>query len=338
MKSKLEYIWLDGYKPTQSLRSKTLVRENFSGDLDDVPMWSFDGSSTEQAEGSNSDCLLKPVAVFPDPGRKSSFLVMTEVLNADGTPHVSNGRATIEEEDNDEDFWFGFEQEYFLWVPETDRPPGFPKDGFPRPQGPYYCSVGGSNAYGREIVEDHLDICLEAGVNVEGINAEVAAGQWEFQVFAKGAKRAGDETWVARYLLERTAEEYGLSIDWHPKPLGDTDWNGSGMHANFSNGVMRESGKEDTFNKICEQFGKNIERHISVYGADNDKRLTGAHETQAINQFSYGVSDRGASIRIPVGTVDDGWKGRLEDRRPASNADPYKVAAAIVKTTKEAGV
>ena len=295
-------------------------------------------SSTEQAEGSDSDCLLKPVAVFPDPGRKSSFLVMTEVLNADGTPHVSNGRATIEEDDNDEDFWFGFEQEYFLWVPETDRPPGFPKDGFPRPQGPYYCSVGGSNAYGREIVEDHLDICLEAGVNVEGINAEVAAGQWEFQVFAKGAKRAGDETWVARYLLERTAEEYGLSIDWHPKPLGDTDWNGSGMHANFSNGVMRESGKEDTFNKICEQFGKNIERHISVYGADNDKRLTGAHETQAINQFSYGVSDRGASIRIPVGTVDDGWKGRLEDRRPASNADPYKVAAAIVKTTKEAGV
>ena len=338
MKSKLEYIWLDGYKPTQSLRSKTLVRENFSGDLEDVPMWSFDGSSTEQAEGSDSDCLLKPVAVFPDPGRKSSFLVMTEVLNADGTPHVSNGRATIEEDDNDEDFWFGFEQEYFLWVPETDRPPGFPKDGFPRPQGPYYCSVGGSNAYGREIVEDHLDICLEAGVNVEGINAEVAAGQWEFQVFAKGAKRAGDETWVARYLLERTAEEYGLSIDWHPKPLGDTDWNGSGMHANFSNGVMRESGKEDTFNKICEQFGKNIERHISVYGADNDKRLTGAHETQAINQFSYGISDRGASIRIPVGTVEDGWKGRLEDRRPASNADPYKVAAAIVKTTKEAGV
>ena len=336
MKSKLEYIWLDGYKPTQSLRSKTLVRSDFSGKLEDVPMWAFDGSSTEQAEGSDSDCLLKPVAIYPDPGRKNSYLVMTEVLNADTTPHESNGRATIE--DDDEDFWFGFEQEYFLWVPETDRPPGFPKDGFPRPQGPYYCSVGGSNAYGREIVEDHLDMCLEAGVNVEGINAEVAAGQWEFQVFAKGAKSAGDETWVARYLLERTAEEYGLAIDWSPKPLGDTDWNGSGMHANFSNGVMRESGKEDTFNKICEQFAKNIERHISVYGADNDLRLTGAHETQAIDQFSYGVSDRGASIRIPVATVDDGWKGRLEDRRPASNADPYKVAAAIVKTTKEAGV
>ena len=338
MKSKLEYIWLDGYKPTQSLRSKTQVRSDFGGTLEECPMWSFDGSSTEQADGSDSDCLLKPVAVFPDPGRKNSYLVMTEVLNADQTPHESNGRATIEEVDDDEDFWFGFEQEYFLWDPHTNLPPGFPRSGYPRPQGPYYCSVGATNAYGREVIEEHLDVCLEAGLNVEGINAEVAAGQWEFQVFAKSAKRAGDETWVARYLLERTAEEHGYGIDWHPKPLGDTDWNGSGMHANFSNGTMRNSGKEDTFTKICEQFGKNIERHISVYGANNDQRLTGQHETQSINQFSFGVSDRGASIRIPVGTVEDGWKGRLEDRRPASNADPYKVAAAIVKTTKEAGV
>jgi len=336
MKSKLEYIWLDGYKPTQSLRSKTQVISNFSGKLEDAPMWSFDGSSTEQADGSDSDCLLKPVAIFPDPGRKNSYLVMTEVLNADQTAHESNGRATIE--DDDDDFWFGFEQEYFLWDPETDRPPGFPRAGFPRPQGPYYCSVGGSNTYGRKVIEEHLDTCLEAGINVEGINAEVAAGQWEFQVFAKGAKRAGDETWIARYLLERTAENHGYAIEWHPKPLGDTDWNGSGMHANFSNGIMRESGKEDTFNKICEQFSKNIDRHISVYGAHNDQRLTGAHETQSIDEFSFGVSDRGASIRIPVATVDDGWKGRLEDRRPASNADPYKVAAAIVMTTKEAGL
>ena len=338
MKSKLEYIWLDGYKPTQSLRSKTLVRSDFNGALEECPMWSFDGSSTEQAEGNASDCLLKPVAVFPDPDRRNAYLVMTEVLNADGTPHISNGRATIDEVDDDEDFWFGFEQEYFLWDPDTDRPPGFPKAGFPRPQGPYYCSVGAMNAYGREVVEDHLDICLEAGLNVEGINGEVAAGQWEFQVFAKSAKRAGDETWVGRYMLERTAEKYGLAIEWHPKPLGHTDWNGSGMHANFSNGAMRDLGSEDVFTKICEEFGKNIGRHINVYGAENDQRLTGAHETQSIEQFSYGVSDRGASIRIPIGTVEDGWKGRLEDRRPASNADPYKVAAAIVKTTKESGV
>ena len=336
MKSKLEYIWLDGILPTQGLRSKTLVKSDFSGKLEDCPTWVFDGSSTEQAEGNASDCLLKPVAIFPDPDRKNAYLVMTEVLNADGTPHATNGRATIDEGDEDEDFWFGFEQEYFLWDPETNLPPGFPHRGYPRPQGPYYCSVGADNAYGREIIDEHLDLCLEAGINVEGINSEVAAGQWEFQVFAKGAKRAGDEVWVARYLLERTAEKYGLAIEWHPKPLGDTDWNGSGMHANFSNTIMRESGKQDVFTKICEQFGKNIKRHIDVYGAHNHQRLTGKHETQSINQFSYGVSDRGASIRIPVSTVEDGWKGRLEDRRPASNADPYKVAAAIVKTTKEA--
>ncbi len=335
MKTKLEYIWLDGYKPTQSLRSKTRVESDFGGTLEECPMWSFDGSSTEQADGSDSECLLKPVACFPDPGRKNAYLVMTEVLNADGTPHESNGRATIN--DDDEDFWFGFEQEYFLWDPSTDLPPGFPRAGYPRPQGPYYCSVGANNAYGRGCIEEHLDACLEAGINVEGINAEVAAGQWEFQVFAKGAKRAGDETWVARYLLERIAEEHGYAVEWHPKPLGNTDWNGSGLHANVSNGAMREAGTPDVFTKICEEFGKNIQRHIDVYGAHNEQRLTGAHETQSIDQFSFGVSDRGASIRIPVATVDEGWKGRLEDRRPASNSDPYKVAAAIIKTTKEAG-
>ncbi|MEC8148195.1 MAG: glutamine synthetase beta-grasp domain-containing protein [Pseudomonadota bacterium] len=334
MKSKLEYIWLDGFTPTQSLRSKTQVVDNFSGELKDCPMWSFDGSSTEQATGDSSDCLLKPVAIIPDEGREDAFLVMTEVLNADGSPHVTNGRATID--DDDDDFWFGFEQEYYLWDTKTNLPPGFPAGGYPGPQGPYYCSVGAQNAHGRSCVEDHLDLCLASGLNVEGINAEVGAGQWEFQVFAKGAKKAGDETWLARYILERTGEDYGYAINYHPKPFGELDWNGSGMHANFSNGVMRESGKEETFTKICEEFGKNIERHISVYGADNHKRLTGLHETQSIDKFSYGVSDRGASIRIPVGTVTDGWKGRLEDRRTASNADPYKVAAAIIKTTKEA--
>ena len=333
-KSKLEYIWLDGFKPTQSLRSKTRIERDFSGKIEDCPMWSFDGSSTQQAEGNDSDCLLKPVAIFPDPDRSNGYLVMTEVLNADGTPHESNGRATIDDDDND--FWFGFEQEYFLNDPTTNLPLGFPENGYPSPQGQYYCSVGAKNAFGRDIVEDHLDQCLEAGINVEGINAEVATGQWEYQVFAKGAKNAGDQVWVARYLAERNAEKWGVSIDLHPKPIKG-DWNGSGMHANFSNEVMRTKGGEELFNKICEAFdGKNIKKHMDVYGAHNEERLTGLHETQSIDKFSYGVSDRGASIRIPIGTVEDGWVGRLEDRRPASNGDPYKIASAIVSTTKSA--
>ena len=331
-KAKLEYIWLDGYEPTQSMRSKTMVRSNFGGTVEECPMWSFDGSSTLQADGGDSDCLLKPVAIYPDPARLNGYLVMCEVLNADGTPHASNGRATID--DDDDDFWFGFEQEYFLWDPETNLPLGFPRDQ--TPQGQFYCSVGGKNAFGRDIIEEHLDQCLDAGLNVEGINAEVAAGQWEYQIFAKGARDAGDQIWVSRYLAERNAEKYGLTIDWHPKPLGDTDWNGSGMHANFSNTAMRESGDEAVFTKICEAFGRNIKKHIDVYGAHNEMRLTGKHETQSIHEFSYGVSDRGASIRIPIGTIEDGWKGRLEDRRPASNGDPYKIAAVIITTTKSA--
>jgi glutamine synthetase len=261
---------------------------------------------------------------------------MCEVLNADGSAHESNGRATID--DDDDDFWFGFEQEYTLWDLEHHTPLGFPAAGYyPPPQGPFYCSVGAEFNVGREIVEEHLDACIAAGLNIEGINAEVMKGQWEYQIFAKGAKEAGDQIWLARYILERIGEKFGVQINLHPKPVKG-DWNGSGMHANFSNGVMRESGKEETFTKICEEFGKFIPEHIAVYGTDNDQRLTGLHETQSIDKFSYGVSDRGASIRIPVSTKEDGWKGRLEDRRTASNADPYKVAARIIKTVKSANV
>jgi len=329
-KSKLEYIWLDGSQPTQGMRSKTRIEKDFSGKLEDCPMWSFDGSSTQQAEGGSSDCLLKPVYICNDPARISAFLVMCEVLNADGTPHSTNGRATIN--DDDEDFWFGFEQEYFLYDRDTNMPLGFPVNGYPSPQGPYYCSVGADNAFGRELVEEHMDICLEAGLNIEGINAEVAAGQWEFQIFAKGARSAGDQIWVARYLLERTAESFDIRINWHPKPLGDTDWNGSGMHANFSNTTLRTCGSKEKYEEICEKFRGTVKECMAVYGAHNEQRLTGKHETQSIHEFSYGISDRGASIRIPIATVESGWKGWLEDRRPSSNADPYKVAAAVIKT------
>jgi glutamine synthetase len=332
MAVKLEYIWLDGYKPTQSLRSKTKIEKEFSGKLADLPNWAFDGSSTEQAPGGSSDCILKPVFVVPDPQRKNAYLVMCEVLSADETPHPSNGRATIEDDDND--FWFGFEQEYFLWDTKTNKPLGFPSGGYPGPQGPYYCGVGAANAFGRPIVEEHLDACLDAGLNVEGINAEVASGQWEFQIFSKGAKQAGDQIWIARYLMERIGEKYGVSVNWHCKPLGNLDWNGSGMHANFSNSLLRNAGSKATFEKVCEAFRPYIKEHIAVYGADNHLRLTGKHETASIDDFTYGVSDRGASIRIPISSVQRGWKGYLEDRRPNSAADPYKVAARIIKTVK----
>ena len=330
-KYKLEYIWLDGYTPTPNLRGKTQIKEFASfPTLDQLPLWGFDGSSTQQAEGHNSDCVLKPVAVFPDAARTNGALVMCEVMMPDGkTPHPSNKRATILD---DADAWFGFEQEYFFY--KDGRPLGFPATGYPAPQGPYYTGVGYSNVgdVARKMVEEHLDLCLAAGINHEGINAEVAKGQWEFQIFGKGSKTCADQMWIARYLLLRLTEKYGIDIEFHCKPLGDTDWNGSGMHANFSTKYMREVGGKEYFENLMAAFEKNIMEHIAVYGPDNDKRLTGKHETAPWNKFSYGVADRGASIRVPHSFVNNGYKGYLEDRRPNSQGDPYQIASQILKT------
>ena len=183
----------------------------------------------------------------------------------------------------------------------------------------------------------YMKDCIDAGLNFEGINQEVASGQWEFQLFAKGAKQAGDEIWIARYLLDRLTEAYGYYIEYHPKPVKG-DWNGSGMHANFSNTILRTCGDKEVYAKICEAFRPVVKEHIEVYGEFNDQRLTGLHETAAITDFSWGISDRGASIRIPIIAVEKGWKGWLEDRRPASNGDPYKIAGRIIKTVKSAKI
>lgn len=336
-KIRAEYIWMDGHFPTQKLRSKTKVLDTAVKGIEELPLWGFDGSSTNQADGNDSDCMLKPVYKILDPIRGgNNLLVMCEVLNPDGTPHKTNTRAQLVKTADvykDEEAWFGIEQEYTLF--EGRNPLGWPEGGYPAPQGPFYCGVGADEVYGRDIVEEHLDLCLEAGLQISGINAEVMPGQWEYQIGPLGPLEVADQIWLSRWLLYRISEDYGVSATLHPKPVKG-DWNGSGMHANFSNQVMRTSGDEKIFNKICEEFGKNISKHIDVYGADNNQRLTGLHETQSIDKFSYGVSDRGASIRIPIGTVEDGWKGRLEDRRPASNGDPYKIASVIVSTTKSA--
>jgi len=334
-KYKLEYIWLDGKQPIPELRGKTTIK-SFDNEptLADLPIWGFDGSSTEQAEGKSSDCLLKPVALYPDASREDAYIVLSEVLLADGTPHPTNVRAKIQD---DADFWVGLEQEYFLY--QDGRPLGFPKEGYPAPQGPYYCGVGykymGSVA--RQIVEEHLELCLAAGINHEGINAEVAKGQWEFQVFGKGSKKAADDVWVARYLLMRLCESYEVDVEWHCKPIKG-DWNGSGMHTNFSTKHIREVGGKEYLEALMAAFHKNRAEHIAAYGPDNEQRLTGKHETAPITEFRYGLSDRGASVRLPVNFIKDGYKGYLEDRRPNSAADPYQIIERILKTIAEVPV
>lgn len=331
-KVKFEYIWLDGYTPEPNLRSKTkiLTLDNYKGELDKIPDWSFDGSSTMQAEGHASDCMLKPVRIYPDPFQEeTAYLVLCEVFKHDDKPHGSNHRSQFE--DNQE-LWLGFEQEYVIM--QNSRPLGFPAEGFPEPQGKYYCGVGATAVVGRDFVEDHASHCLDAGLEITGVNAEVMVGQWEFQLFGKGAKQAADDLMIARYILYRLSEKYGYAIDLHPKPVKG-DWNGSGLHTNFSTKEMREKGGEERFNQICKVLGKNHHDHIKVYGSNNNERLTGFHETQSIDKFSCGVSDRGASIRIPLAVVQNNWKGYLEDRRPASNADPYKVVAKLLRSLNE---
>tara|TARA_E500000178_G_scaffold82589_1_gene80806 strand:+ start:348 stop:1358 length:1011 start_codon:yes stop_codon:yes gene_type:complete len=328
-----EYIWLDGHQPTQKLRSKTKVLNGPIESLSSLPKWGFDGSSTNQADGNDSDCMLNPVYYVPDPIRgENSFLVMCEVLNADGSTHKTNHRAnlaSLSEKLDHEKAWFGIEQEYTLF--EGRSPLGWPEGGYPAPQGPFYCGVGADEVFGREIVEEHLELCIEAGLEISGINAEVMPGQWEYQIGPLGPLESADQMWISRWLLYRISEDFGVSATLHPKPVKG-DWNGAGAHTNFSTKSMRSEGGIKVINAACEKLKEKHSEHIEVYGAHNEERLTGLHETCSIKEFRYGISDRGASIRIPMQTSNDGF-GYLEDRRPSANMDPYKVCYALLKTT-----
>ncbi len=325
---KAEYIWVDGTEPTAKLRSKGKVVPVG----EEPPIWGFDGSSTNQAPGENSDCVLRPVFSCPDPIRGgNNILVMCEVLLTDLSPHPSNTRAACAaaaEQYADLDFWFGIEQEYTFFTGVRSRPLGWPDNGFPAPQGGYYCGVGSDEVFGRPVVEDHLDACIEAGLQIAGINAEVMPAQWEFQVGPIGAPAVADHLWIARWLLYRIGEKHSVAATLDPKPVKG-DWNGAGAHTNFSTNAMRES--YDPCIAAAEALGTNHDEHIANYGDGIEQRLTGLHETASYKEFKYGVSDRGASVRIPWQVARDG-KGYIEDRRPNANMDPYKVTELIIKT------
>jgi len=336
-----EYVWLDAH---QTPRSKTMTMTCAPRNVKDLRIWNYDGSSTEQAEGHNSEVLLHPRRIFKDPFRGAPhILVMCDVYNAwDGKPSIGNTRAEcaeIMEKYKKHDPWFGIEQEYTLMVPgkvgEVPKQPlGFNKDGSePAPQGPYYCSAGTGNSIGRQVADEHYIKCLQAGVKIAGTNAEVMPGQWEFQVGPCRNLEMGDHLAMSRYLMLRVTESHDCICSFSPKPR-DGDWNGAGCHTNFSIKEMRAKGGYDIILKVCEAFGKVAKEHIAEYGEGNEKRLTGKHETCSINDFKFGVADRGASIRIPRDAEKDG-RGYMEDRRPAANCDPYKVTCRMMKTTGE---
>lgn len=330
-----EYVWIDG--SGERMRSKTRTLDYVPKSIGDVPKWGFDGSSTGQAEGSNSDVFLNPCAMYSDPIRLgNNKLILCDTYLKSGKPTKSNKRNSCAEafeqithlEPN-----FGLEQEYTLL--DTDfQPLGWPKGGFPASQGKYYCGVGSDAVYGRTLVEAHFKACSYANVNIGGINAEVMPSQWEFQVGPNEGISICDDLWMARFLLYRLAEELDIIVTLDPKPV-EGDWNGAGCHANFSTKqMMQEGGLKEIFKAIRKLEPAHM-KHIGAYdpkgGIDNSRRLTGRHETSSIEQFSFGVADRGASIRIPR-HVEQAGKGYLEDRRPSSNCDPYSVCDALIIT------
>ena len=324
-----EYIWVDGTQPTPLLRSKTKVL----ADGKQPPLWGFDGSSTNQATGDHSDCVLSPVFTCPDPLRGGhNVLVLCEVLLAETLkPHPTNTRATAAKaakKHTHEEMIFGIEQEYTM-MRLDGTPLGFPEGGGqPAPQGPYYCGVGAGRVVGREIIEEHTQACIDAGLMIEGTNAEVMPGQWEFQIGAADALTVSDQLTVARWLLHRIAEDYDVVISFAAKPKRG-DWNGAGAHTNFSTKAMRED--YAAIEAACKALSKRVDVHVNNYGDDIQSRLTGGHETAPWNKFSFGVSHRGASVRIPWQVARD-RKGYAEDRRPNANCDPYTVTRLLLET------
>ena len=337
-----EYVWLDGTDPVQELRSKArfLPIESAPAGLADFPQWSFDGSSTGQAERFDSDCGLVPACFVRDPFRgPADFIVLCEVTNGDGSDHASNARASLrnvlDSGADEHDPWIGFEQEYTLF--EAGRPLGFPIDGPAGPQGPYYCSIGGDRAFGRVIAEEHAKLCQQAGLLYCGLNAEAMPGQWEFQIGYRGVAgedpgllNACDHLWLARYILHRVAERHGVTASLANKPVPG-DWNGAGMHANFSCAGTRGPGGLDVLYRAIKRLARTHRADIASYGEGLTGRLTGEHATCPIGEFRAGGADRGASIRIPLGVEQKGC-GYFEDRRPGANADPYRVAARLAAT------
>jgi len=332
------YVWIDGTGETMRCKTKTL---NFiPKSPSDLPVWNFDGSSTGQAKGENSDTYLFPVALFPDPFRlKPNVIALCEVKNYKYEPLGSNKRHTCAKVMSDDRVkaarpWFGIEQEYTLFGADK-HPLGWPKQGYPGPQGPYYCAVGTNNVNGREVMEAHYRCCMYAGIKIAGENAETMPAQWEYQVGPCEGIEMGDHLWMSRYFLERVAEDFGVCVSFDPKPIAG-DWNGAGAHCNYSTELMRKSGGMAPIEEAIKKLSKRHEYHIINYdttgGKDNARRLTGLHETASMYTFSSGVASRHTSIRIPRQCAEDGM-GYLEDRRPSSNCDPYVVTEILVRTT-----
>lgn len=330
------YVWIDG--SGINLRSKDRILDKVPCDLSMIPKWAFDGSSTGQAKTDDSDTILIPVALYKDPFRQCPHvIVLCETYYGDGTPTKSNYRAhcaDVLSKLSDQKPWFGIEQEYTMF--DLDLwPLGWPKvRGYPVTKAKYsYCGMG-EHVAGRELAECHARACLYAGLDFEGTNAEVMKGSWEYQVGTTMGIKAADDLWVGRYLLHRIAENFGIIISYHPKPMGK-DQPGIGCHHNFSTKKMRSDGGISEIERVCKVLCDQHDKFMKNYGLgdgqENRKRLTGKFETASFDTCKWGVADRSASIRLQRSVMTK-KKGFLEDRRPAGDCDPYRVCALLAET------
>lgn len=331
-KAILEYVWIDA---KSKLRSKIQINyiDQYKPIGKQLELWSCDGSSTGQKEtSSDSEVYLQPVVYYKNPFYQTNilaYLILCESVNINREPLPSDtlsiARLMFEKIKYPKEVWFGFEQEYVMY--KDGRLLGWPLEGEPEKQGKYYCGVGSDRTFGRQLVDEHLQYCLYAGINLCGINQEVLPGQWEYQIgICKGISGVY-ELWIARYIMERLSEKYNIVISYEPKPV-EGDWNGSGLHTNFSTQNMREN--YDYIIKAINSLEKYHNELITVCG-DNTKRLKGTHETSKIDVFTFGVGDRTASVRIPKTTFNN-KKGYIEYRVPASDADPALIVAKMLNS------
>ena len=326
------YVWIGGNKEVRS-KTKTLPRTKY--EVSDLPDWNYDGSSTNQAQGHFSEIIIKPQRIFKDPFRKDGLLVMCDTYLTTGEPHSTNTRYNANKTFNEklsEHPWFGIEQEFFVMKKGTRTPLGFPSNGFPEPQGKYYCSVGSSNCMGRDVLETFYRAAVFAGIKISGTNVEVAPSQFEYQVGPCTGIESGDHLWMSRYILHRVSELYDVDVNFEPKPVKG-DWNGSGCHTNYSTLPMRKENGLDHILKAINQLRMNHTHMVPYYGDDNNKeRLTGQHETGHWSEFSWGYGDRGATVR--VGTdVKKAKKGYFEIRAVSSDMDPWYTTSEIFRVT-----
>jgi glutamine synthetase len=336
LKTILEYIWIDA---NSKFRSKVKIVDTLPI-LEELEIWNFDGSSTGQATGKDSEIFIKPYKIFNDWNNPSYYYVFCECIYPNGLPHITNTRhIAVKYFQNPNvinlETMFGIEQEFFVFKNGT---PLIWNDTKTEPQGDYYCGNGAKSIKGREYLNEVVKVLNVWDINITGYNFEVAPGQMEIQICEKGID-ASDNLIAARFVLTRLAEERGWDIDIIPKPsfLGTDDWNGSGCHVNFSTKDIRESLLTNPYSSLYSvaalitNMQTNHVNDIKFFGSENNKlRLGGKNETSSYDTFTYGIANRGSSIRIPRTFVKN-LKGYIEDRRPGSDMDPYIVTQIITE-------